>query len=182
MFSFPTFSYTLHPSLLITVAALLDTVFSIVNCLCYQELTLFSTDLYLNSVTLHPSLLTAVATLLDTDVGDLRLTQSDVWAKYGVANGSGDTDAAADVAAADVATTTTTTATTTATTATATATKKSNNMDQRIHCDYPNHMLTHPTPWEDPSAGRYCCCLFFCCVFFSFLLVFVAHAIRYPFT
>jgi ectoine hydroxylase-related dioxygenase (phytanoyl-CoA dioxygenase family) len=37
----------------------------------------------LNSVTLHPQLLTAVAQLLGCAVRDLRLTQSDLWAKHG---------------------------------------------------------------------------------------------------
>jgi ectoine hydroxylase-related dioxygenase (phytanoyl-CoA dioxygenase family) len=36
-----------------------------------------------NSMTLHPRLLCAVAQLLDVEVADLRLTQSDLWAKYG---------------------------------------------------------------------------------------------------
>lgn len=26
------------------------------------------------------------------------------------------------------------------------------NNEQRIHVDYPNHMLTHPTPWDRPEA------------------------------
>lgn len=37
----------------------------------------------LNEVTLHPNLLGSVAALLDEPVNDLRLTQSDLWAKYG---------------------------------------------------------------------------------------------------
>ncbi len=36
-----------------------------------------------NQVTLHPRLLTATAQLLDVAVGELRLTQSDLWPKYG---------------------------------------------------------------------------------------------------
>ena len=36
-----------------------------------------------NTVTLHPRLLGAIAQLLDTKVSDLRLTQSDLWPKYG---------------------------------------------------------------------------------------------------
>lgn len=36
-----------------------------------------------NQVTLHPRLLTAVAQLLDTSIWELRLTQSDLWPKYG---------------------------------------------------------------------------------------------------
>ncbi len=26
------------------------------------------------------------------------------------------------------------------------------NRDQRMHCDYPNHSLVHPPPWESPEA------------------------------
>jgi len=26
------------------------------------------------------------------------------------------------------------------------------NADQRMHCDYPNHTLTHPPPWHAPEA------------------------------
>ena len=36
-----------------------------------------------NQLTLHPRLLTAIAQLLDAPVRDLRLTQSDLWPKYG---------------------------------------------------------------------------------------------------
>lgn len=36
-----------------------------------------------NQVTLHPRLLAAVSQLLDQPIADLRLTQSDLWAKYG---------------------------------------------------------------------------------------------------
>lgn len=36
-----------------------------------------------NAVTLHPRLLGAVAQLLDTPITNLRLTQSDLWPKYG---------------------------------------------------------------------------------------------------
>ncbi len=71
-----------------------------------------------NQVTLHPNLLRAVADLLQTQVTDIRLTQSDLWPKYGREPGSHDLD----------------------------------NADQRIHCDYPNHTLTHPPRWDDPDA------------------------------
>jgi hypothetical protein len=37
----------------------------------------------INEITLHPRLLGAVAQLLRTHVWDLRLTQSEPWAKYG---------------------------------------------------------------------------------------------------
>ena len=71
-----------------------------------------------NDLTLHPNLLQAVADLLDVDIFDIRLTQSDLWPKYGRAPSDEDSD----------------------------------NHDQRIHCDYPNHSLTHPPPWDSPDA------------------------------
>lgn len=71
-----------------------------------------------NNITLHPMLLQAVADLLATDVFDIRLTQSDLWPKYGRPASDRDSD----------------------------------NHDQRIHCDYPNHSLTHPPPWDSPDA------------------------------
>jgi hypothetical protein len=71
-----------------------------------------------NQITLHPVLLRAVADLLGTDIGSLRLTQSDVWPKYGRAPSAHNYD----------------------------------NAEQRIHCDYPNHMLTHPPGWYEPDA------------------------------
>ena len=72
----------------------------------------------LNELTLHPNLLTAVSTLLGEAVADLRLTQSDLWVKYGRTQRQGEQD----------------------------------NQDQRIHVDYPNHTLAHPTPWDRPEA------------------------------
>ncbi len=71
-----------------------------------------------NDVTLHPELLKCVASLLGVAVQDLRLTQSDLWPKYGRGASAHDYS----------------------------------NRDQRIHCDYPNHMLVHPPPWERPAA------------------------------
>ena len=71
-----------------------------------------------NDLTLHPVLLQAVADLLDVDIFGIRLTQSDLWPKYGRAPSEEDSD----------------------------------NHDQRIHCDYPNHSLTHPPPWDSPDA------------------------------
>jgi len=44
----------------------------------------------LNEITLHPNLLDAAARLLDVDVRELRLTQSDLWPKYGRKGRSGD--------------------------------------------------------------------------------------------
>ncbi len=79
-----------------------------------------------NSVTLHPALLQAVAELLGTSVSGLRLTQSDLWPKYGVSETQTDTHRKTR----DIY----------------------DNQDQRIHVDYPNHMLAHPTPWHRPEA------------------------------
>ena len=73
----------------------------------------------LNEITLHPRLLGAVAQLLDVPVHELRLTQSDLWPKYGRERRSGE---------------------------------RYDNDDQRIHCDYPNHTLTHPPRWHEPEA------------------------------
>lgn len=74
-----------------------------------------------DAVTLHPRILGAVAQLLDRGVDGLRLTQSNLWPKYGRRRGSEEAD-------------------------------QYDNNDQRIHVDYPNHTLTHPTPWERPEA------------------------------
>lgn len=65
-----------------------------------------------NALVLEPRILAAVAALLDVRIADLRLTQADLWPKYGHDGG----------------------------------------LDQRIHIDYPNHTLTHPTPWDRPEA------------------------------
>ncbi len=71
-----------------------------------------------NDITLHPRLLGAVSSLLEVSVGELRLTQSDLWPKYGRPPSAHNLD----------------------------------NADQRMHCDYPNHTLTHPPPWDQPEA------------------------------
>ncbi len=65
-----------------------------------------------NDICLHPRILSAVEQLLGTS--DIRLTQAEVWPKYG-------NDRAKD-GVVDVL----------------------DNSDQRIHCDYPNHTLVHP--------------------------------------
>ena len=44
----------------------------------------------IDDITLHPRILCAVAQLLAVDVCELRLTQSDVWAKYGHGEKNGD--------------------------------------------------------------------------------------------
>ena len=73
----------------------------------------------LNALTLHPRLLSAVSSLLGRPVSDIRLSQSDLWPKYGRAEKSAGT---------------------------------LDNMDQRIHVDYPNHTLAHPAEWHRPEA------------------------------
>ena len=72
-----------------------------------------------NDLTLHPRLLRAVAQLLAVETLELRLTQSDLWPKYGRTWKSGG---------------------------------ESDNTDQRMHVDYPNHTLVHPPPWDRPEA------------------------------
>ena len=71
-----------------------------------------------NAVTLHPRLLAAIGALLDVPTSELRLTQSDLWPKYGQTRPRGALD----------------------------------NDEQRIHVDYPNHTLAHPSPWDRPEA------------------------------
>ena len=71
-----------------------------------------------NAITLHPHILGAVSDLLGVPVETLRLSQSDLWPKYGRSGSTGHND----------------------------------NNDQRIHVDYPNHTLAHPTPWHRPEA------------------------------
>src|SRR5262249_62339109 len=80
-----------------------------------------SPSIAFNAVTLHPRVLAAIAQLLGVATTALRLTQSDLWPKYGQqrelrARGALDND------------------------------------EQRIHIDYPNHTLVHPSPWNRPEA------------------------------
>ena len=81
-------------------------------------LTFPSSVVALNRVALHEDLLAAVADLLDVEVEELRLTQADLWPKYGRGDKLGIQD----------------------------------NSDQRIHVDYPNHTLAHPSSWDYPEA------------------------------
>jgi hypothetical protein len=83
------------------------------------RLTFPATSRAFNDLTLHPRLLRAVSELLGVGVTDIRLTQSDLWPKYGREKG---------------------------------AAGAFDNDDQRIHVDYPNHTLTHPSPWDRPEA------------------------------
>lgn len=71
-----------------------------------------------NALTLHPNILQAVSNLLAEPIESLRLSQSDLWPKYGRNDKTGIQD----------------------------------NSDQRIHVDYPNHTLVHPSPWDRPEA------------------------------
>lgn len=75
-----------------------------------------------NELVLHPRLLAAVGQLLGDPPSELRLTQAELWPKYGREKSQ---DAARD---------------------------PNDNEDQRFHCDYPNHTLTHPPPWDVPEA------------------------------
>jgi hypothetical protein len=84
-----------------------------------SDLTFPSTLSGFNELTLHPRLLAAVSQLLDTPIADIRLSQSDLWPKYGREERSGGIQ---------------------------------DNMDQRIHVDYPNHTLAHPAEWDRPEA------------------------------
>ena len=79
-----------------------------------------------NELTLHPRLIAAVGQLLGRDASGLRLSQSDLWPKYGRSERDGVYD----------------------------------NQDQRIHFDYPNHTLAHPTPWDRPEAVEMICLLY----------------------
>lgn len=75
----------------------------------------------LNELALHPRVLKAVSQLLgEPDAKDVRLTQAEVWPKYGRQD-DGNRD-------------------------------EYDNADQRIHCDFPNHTLTHPPTWYQPEA------------------------------
>ena len=76
----------------------------------------------INDVTLSPRLLTAVSQLLRTD--EIRLAQSDVWAKDGVHVESPRW----------------------------LGRRATDSYDQRVHMDYPNHMLVHPPEWERPDS------------------------------
>jgi hypothetical protein len=76
---------------------------------------------FANELILHPRLLVAVCQLLKVESpNEIRLTQAEIWPKYG-------RDPTAPLTAFD-------------------------NSDQRIHCDYPNHTLTHPPEWSEPDA------------------------------
>ena len=72
-----------------------------------------------NAATLDHRLLNSIGQLLGVAATDLRLTQSDLWPKYGRTEKS--------ISASD-------------------------NDDQRIHVDYPNHTLAHPNVWQRPEA------------------------------
>ncbi|MEM8924079.1 MAG: hypothetical protein AAGD35_11310 [Actinomycetota bacterium] len=72
-------------------------------------------------LTLHPRLLAAIGQLLGRRPADLRLTQSDLWPKYGRPLDQPPEN-------------------------------RYDNNDQRIHVDYPNHTLVHPSPWSRPDA------------------------------
>jgi hypothetical protein len=68
----------------------------------------------INDITVHPAILDAAKKLLNRE--DIRLSQSDAWGKDGVEQ---DSEAYKNR-------------------------KPLENYDQRVHCDYPNHMFVHP--------------------------------------
>ena len=75
-----------------------------------------------NQMALHPRLMIAIAQLFGlSDLTDCRLTQMEVWPKYGRVDSSYEKN-------------------------------EEDNADQRIHCDYLNHTLVHPPPWDEPEA------------------------------
>jgi len=75
-----------------------------------------------NRVALHPRLMTAIAQLFGLpDLTDCRMTQMEVWPKYGRTDLSHEKN-------------------------------EEDNADQRIHCDYLNHTLVHPPPFDEPEA------------------------------
>lgn len=81
-----------------------------------------------NDIVLHPCLLRAVSQLLGESEDNLRLTQAELWPKYGrpvPKNSDGVVDASEI---------------------------SRDNSNQRVHCDYPNHMLVHPSDWDAPDA------------------------------
>ena len=75
-----------------------------------------------NRMALHPRVMTAVAQLFGLpDATDCRMTQMEVWPKYGRTDSTHEND-------------------------------EEDNSDQRIHCDYLNHTLVHPPPWDQPEC------------------------------
>jgi hypothetical protein len=75
-----------------------------------------------NQLPLHPRMMAAVAQLFGMkDLTDVRLTQTEVWPKYGRNDSSHENN-------------------------------EEDNADQRMHCDFPSHTLTHPPPWDEPDA------------------------------
>jgi len=76
-----------------------------------------STISSVNELALHPNLQITVSRLLGVGQHEIRLTQAEVWPKYGYSSSHPDS-----------------------------------NSDQRMHCDFPNHTLTHPPPWDYPDA------------------------------
>jgi len=80
-------------------------------------LTFPSTFDSINEIALHPNIQKTVSQLLNLPSNEIRLTQAEIWPKYGYSCHLTDS-----------------------------------NSDQRMHCDYPNHTLTHPPPWKHPEA------------------------------
>jgi hypothetical protein len=87
----------------------------------------------LNHVALNSSIISAVSQLLNVSTGDVRLSQCELWSKWGGAydaKKAGVHHADPPDALFD----------------------KSSNRDQRIHIDAFNHYLTFPSAWNSPEA------------------------------
>jgi len=87
-----------------------------------SALTFPSESHALNLVTVHPRVIALSCQLLGVPEDTIRLSQSEAWGKTGID--------AKEFAKR----------------------KPRQALDQRIHCDYPNHTLVHPSPWNNPDA------------------------------
>jgi len=87
-----------------------------------SDLTFPSTSDSLNKAVIHERLIRMSSQLLGVSAADLRLTQAESWGKMGPDSKEFEKRKPAD------------------------------SYDQRIHCDYPNHTLVHPSPWSHPDA------------------------------
>ena len=70
-----------------------------------------------DSSCLEQSLSSLLIYITYLNLQDVRLTQCEVWPKYGFSSHD-----------------------------------PFNNSDQRMHCDFPNHTLVCPPPWDNPEA------------------------------
>jgi hypothetical protein len=105
-----------------------------------------------NDITLHRNLLAQVSRLLDTTPTELRLTQSDLWPKYGKREATATATATPTPTPTPTAPQIETATHTIAADALTPTGHIQENSDQRMHVDYPNHTLLHPPRWETPEA------------------------------